>query len=337
MGKAGGGRTGPSRVGGLASARNASPYREESLSMELVKGLGYVALTVPEIDRSLDFYLRVAHLKVSERGTKKAFLTGGVNHHWLRLEETGQSNLLRFGFEVKDRASLDEIANRLDARGIPWKEANDLAGDRISDAIRFTDPDGFEIELYTDMVSLPLPMNTFLKMDRVLHSVWLAADPAESGRFYREVLGFKDSDWIERAMVFMRAGNRYHHSIGIARDTTRLGRMDHFCILVDDLDDVMRARNVALRSGAKLRQDVVRHAASGSVSTYIIDPINDIAVEFCTNHRQIDDEDYRARILPARPATLDLWKHLPEYFVEPIAELPVDVKGAANWNRLNDG
>jgi len=323
-----------------------SYYREpgEASSMELVKGLGYVALTVPEIDRSLDFYRRVAHLKVSERGAKKAFLTGGINHHWLRLEETGEPGLSRFGFEVTGRAALDEIANRLDARGIVWKPASDLAGDRVSDAIRFTDPDGFQIELFTDMVSLPVRMDTFLKMDRVLHSVWLASDPVESGRFYREVLGFKESDWIERAMVFMRAGNGYHHSVGIGRDNARLGRMDHFCILVDDLDDVMRARNVALRSGAKLRQDVVRHAASGSMSTYIIDPVNDICVEFCTNHRQIHDENYRARILPAQASTLDLWKHLPDYFAEQ-GEQPAGREeqarpaedGETNWNRLNDG
>jgi 2,3-dihydroxy-p-cumate/2,3-dihydroxybenzoate 3,4-dioxygenase len=305
--------------------------------MELVKGLGYVALTVQEIDRSLDFYRRVAHLKVSERGTRKAFLTGGINHHWLRLEETGEPGLSRLGFEVGDRAALDEIANRLDARSVPWKSASDLAGDRVGDAIRFTDPDGFEIELFTDMVSLPVPANTFLKMDRVLHSVWLASDPARSGRFYGEVLGFKESDWIERVMVFLRAGNRYHHSIGIARDTARLGLMDHFCILVGDLDDVMRARNVALRSGAKLRQDVVRHAASGSVSTYIIDPMNDIAVEFCTNHRQIDDASYRARILPAQASTLDLWKHLPEYFVDPAEQEQPSAGPETNWNRLNDG
>jgi 2,3-dihydroxy-p-cumate/2,3-dihydroxybenzoate 3,4-dioxygenase len=180
-------------------------------------------------------------------------------------------------------------------------------------------------------------VDTFLKMDRVLHSVWLAADPTESGRFYRDVLGFRDSDWIERAMVFMRAGNRYHHSIGIGRDLARLGRMDHFCILVDDLDDVMRARNVALRSGAKLRQDVVRHAASGSMSTYIIDPMNDIAVEFCTNHRQIDDENYRARILPAQASTLDLWKHLPDDFADPAAPDQPAQGTETNWNRLNDG
>lgn len=307
--------------------------------MELVKGLGYVALTVPEIDRSLDFYRRVAHLNVSERSAKTAFLTGGLNHHWLRLEETGQSGLARFGFEVAGREALDEIVNRLDERGITWKAAGDLAGDRVSEAIRFTDPDGFEIELFTDMVSLPVRTETFLKMDRVLHAVWLADNPSESGRFYREVLGFKESDWIERAMVFMRAGNRYHHSIGIGRDVSRVGRMDHFCILVDDLDDVMRARNVALHSGAKLRQDVVRHAASGSMSTYIIDPMNDICVEFCTNHRQIDDEGYRARILPAQPSTLDVWKHMPSYVVDPAEPQPdTEPEGSeTNWDRLNDG
>jgi 2,3-dihydroxy-p-cumate/2,3-dihydroxybenzoate 3,4-dioxygenase len=304
--------------------------------MELVKGLGYVALTVPEIDQSLDFYRRIAHLKVSERGARKAFLTGGVNHHWLRLEETGAPSLARLGFEVTDRAALDEIANRLDARGIPWKVANDLAGDRVTDAIRFTDPDGFEIELFTDMVSLPVPMDTFLKMDRVLHSVWLAENPSESGRFYREVLGFKESDWIERSMVFLRAGNKYHHSIGIGKDAERTGKLDHFCILVDDVDDVMRARNNALRSGAELRQDVVRHAASGSTSTYIIDPVNSICVEFCTNHKQIEDEGYRARILPALPSTFDLWQELPEYFVgPPEPEPPAD--GAETWNPLHDG
>ena len=304
--------------------------------MELVKGLGYVALTVPEIDRSLDFYKRVAHLKVSEQGARKAYLTGGTNHHWLRLEETGEPSLARLGFEVTGRAALDEIANRLDERGIPWKAATELSGDGVADAIRFTDPDGFEIELFTDMVSLPLPVDTFLNMDRVLHSVWLAEDPVESGGFYRDALGFKESDWIQRSMVFLRAGNKYHHSIGIGKDAARAGKLDHFCILVDDVDDVMTARNVALKSGAELRQDVVRHAASGSTSTYIIDPINSICVEFCTNHRQIEDEGYRARILPASPTTFNLWEREPEYLVrKPEPGHPAGDDD--DWNPLHDG
>jgi 2,3-dihydroxy-p-cumate/2,3-dihydroxybenzoate 3,4-dioxygenase len=280
--------------------------------MELVDGLGYVALAVPDLDDSLDFYRRIAHLKVSERGTKRAFLTAGTDHHWLRLDETGAPGLACMAFKLTGRAALDEVTNRLDARGIPWKEANDLAGDRTADAIRFRDPDGFEIELFTDMVTLPVPMDSFLNMKRVLHTVWRTASPVESGKFYGEVLGFKESDWIERVMVFMRAGNGYHHSIGISRTPEKSGTLDHFCILVDHLDDVMRARNVALKNGAKLRQELVRHAASGSVSTYITDPINNIAVEFCVGHRQIDDEGYRARILPASAVTMDIWQASPD-------------------------
>lgn len=292
--------------------------------MELVEGLGYVALTVPELERSLDFYRRIAHLKVSERGAKTAFLTGGTQHHWLRLDETGSPGLTRIGFQLTNRAALDEVVNRLDARSIPWKEATDLAGERVADAIRFQDPDGFEIELFTDMVSLPVAPQTFLGMDRVLHAVWLAATPTESQKFYSDVLGFKDSDWIERIGVFMRSANRYHHSMAVLRGGEKSGRLDHFCILVDSLDDVMRARNVALRHGLQLRQELVRHALSGSVSTYIVDPINDISVEFCVWHSQIDDEGYRARILPASPVTLDMWKALPDYDEEP--ETPSDVK-----------
>lgn len=280
--------------------------------MELVDGLGYVALTVPDLEQSLDFYRRITHLKVSERGAKTAFLTGGTSHHWLRLDETGSPGLTRIGFQLISRKALDEVTNRLDERGIAWKEASDLAGERVDEAIRFQDPDGFEIELFTDMVSLPVAPQTFLNMDRVLHAVWLTPAPAQSQKFYSEVLGFKASDWIERMGVFMRSANRYHHSMGILRGGEKSGRLDHFCILVDHLDDVVRARNVALRHGMSLRQELVRHAASGSVSTYINDPVNDIAIEFCVWHSQIDDESYRARILPASPVTLDIWKSAPD-------------------------
>lgn len=291
--------------------------------MELVEGLGYVALTVPDLEEALAFYRRIAHLKVSDRGANMAFLTGGANHHWLRLEEASDPGLARIGFQMTNRAALDEVVDRLDARGVAWTEADDLTGERVVDAIRFRDPDGFEIELFTNMVSLPVAVEPFVKMDRVLHAVWLVENPPESNKFYSDVLGFRDSDWIERIGVFMRAANRYHHTIGILRSGDKAGHLDHFCILVDDIDDVMRARNVALQNGLKLRQDLVRHAASGSISTYILDPVNDISVEFCVWHGQINDEGHRARILPASPVTLDIWKSSPDEEVEvPMAPKP---------------
>jgi len=280
--------------------------------MELVNGLGYVALTVPDLEASIDFYQRVGHLRITERGKKTAFLSGRSEHHWLRLDERDTSGLARIAFELTGRAAIDEVVNRLDARGVAWKAIDDLQGDRVVDAIRFCDPDGFEIELFAAPVSLSVPVETFVKMDCLLHAVWLVADPVESAQFYCDVLGFKESDWIERIAVFMRSANRYHHSAGILRGGDAAGQLDHFCILVEDLDDVMRARYVALNSGVELRQDLVPHAASGSVSTYLNDPISGIAVEFCVWHCKIDDDGYQPRTLQASPSTLDIWKSSPD-------------------------
>ena len=185
------------------------------------------------------FIQRVGHLRVTERGKKTAFLSGGSEHHWLRLDEGDASGLARIAFELTGKAAIDEVVNRLDARGVAWKAIDDLPGDRVVDAIRFCDPDGFEIELFAAPVSLSVPVETFVKMDRLLHAVWLVDDPVESAQFYCDVLGFKESDWIERIAVFMRSANRYHHSAGILRGGDAAGQLDHFCILVEDLDDVM--------------------------------------------------------------------------------------------------
>ena len=67
-----------------------------------------------------------------------------------------------------------------------------------------------------------------------------------------------------------------------------------------------RARNIAVRGGAALQKDVLRHAASGSISVYIADPMTGISFEFCTEH-EIVDHDHRARILEGSPITRDVW------------------------------
>jgi hypothetical protein len=59
-------------------------------------------------------------------------------------------------------------------------------------------------------------------------------------------------------------------------------------------------------------------------------------VEFCTNHRQIEDEGYRARILPAHPTTFNLWEREPEYLVrKPEPGHPAGDDD--DWNPLHDG
>jgi catechol 2,3-dioxygenase-like lactoylglutathione lyase family enzyme len=276
--------------------------------VDLVNRIGYVALGVPDLDRAVDFYRRFIHLDVSERGSDMAFMTGGTEHHWLRLHQSDQTGVVRIGYQV-ERGALDEIVNRLDEQKIPWEAAGGLQSDRLKKAIRFRDPNGVEIELYDDMVTLPkAPPVRDVQMTQLLHAVWLTQDPGQTADFWGGVLGFLPSDWIEDMGVFMRCGNKYHHSMAALRTGQSPGRLDHFCILVPEIDDVLRARNIAMAGGVRLRQDVIRHAASGSISTYLIEPHANICVEFCVDHGQITDPDYEARTLLASPATADVWQ-----------------------------
>lgn len=276
---------------------------------QAVERLGYVVMAVPDVAESADFYSNVGHLTVHDTAERTAFLGGGYDHHWLRLEEHDQRRgLLRVGFQLSSDTALGDVANRLAASGIHYEEFGDLEGDAIDRGIRFTDPDGLEVDVYTQMLSRGTkPGQDLVRMQEMLHAVWFSTDPVAAHDFYSGVLDFRASDWIKRNAVFMRSGNNYHHSMGIFRGSPqRAATMDHFCILVESIDDVMRARNIATSRGASLQKDVLRHAASGSISVYIADPAAGISFEFCTEH-DIVAPDHRPRLLEATPISRDVW------------------------------
>lgn len=272
--------------------------------------LGYVVLGVSDLDEAVRFYEQIGHLVVYERSSNVAMLGGGTDHHWLRLEQVdGKPGMIRTGFQLAASESLHAVADRLTARGFSHVEFGDLDGDGIDQGIRFTDPDGVQIDVFNEMLCRGAnPRLDLVRMTDMLHAVWYSADPIAAHRFYSEVLGFRASDWIKRNAVFMRAANNFHHSLGIFKaPADRVGQLDHFCINVESIDDVMRARNTATRRGATLQRDVLRHAASGSISVYIDDPFTGKSFEFCTEH-EVVGPDHRPRLLEGSVLTRDVWQ-----------------------------
>lgn len=88
----------------------------------------------------------------------------------------------------------------------------------------------------------------------------------------------------------------------------------------------MRARNIALRSNTPLHKDVLRHAASGSISVYVADREAGISFEFCTEHA-ILPLDHRPRMLESTPLTRDLWLAGPSAPATPVEQLGVTMDG----------
>ena len=213
--------------------------------------------------------------------------------------------MVRLGYQATDRESIDELRQRLEKAGIDWTAGGNLADDRVQGGIRFRDPFGIEIEVYEEMLSTASsPVAEDDGLVELLHAVVFVSDVDAAREFYRDTLSLRRSDQIERVVVFMRGGDRFHHTLALARGES--GRLDHFAVRVRDLDTVMRLRLHGKQRGV-LGDDVVRHTASGSISVYFTDEANGIGIEFCTGHLRIEDDDYDGRLLQASAETVNMW------------------------------
>jgi catechol-2,3-dioxygenase len=280
-------------------------------SADIVEKFGYLSVGVRDLDEAVEFYSRIARLEVTERNDRTVYMTGGPEHHWLRLEEGGQPGVRRIAYELVDDHALDVVRDRLNARGIACDEGSDSGGEHVQHWLRFTSPDGTHMELYRGMRERGVAPDSPIGFERLLHAGWKTADFAGTTEFYQDVLGFRASDWIGDIAGFFRVANRFHHSAAIL--SADRAAFDHVCIQVDSLDDVMRLRSNAQRFGVKFRSDLLRHAPSGSIGIYLHDEARGYAVEFCIGHPQVDNGEHRPRMLEMAPETRDVWSApLPE-------------------------
>jgi catechol 2,3-dioxygenase-like lactoylglutathione lyase family enzyme len=282
------------------------------MNPDIVNRFGYLSVGVSNLDEGCEFYSRFVRLEQTERVGDTAFMTGGPEHHWVRLEEGSGQGLKRIGYEVTDDSSFALARARLRDWGIDYTEGGDPKKDRVARWLRFVDPGGFEIELFSGMWERGVaPVNSGVTLEKFLHAGWEVTDWDTTTRFYQEVLGFKASDWIGDMAGFFRAGDRYHHSLVLIR--AEQPSFNHFCIQVSSIDDVMRFRHNAARHGVEIRDDILRHAPSGSIGVYVKDVARGFAIEYCVGHPQVDDATHRPRTLPLAPETVDVWRApLPE-------------------------
>ncbi len=214
-----------SRVGGLLPAETR---------------LGRVALTVGEIDRSIDFYTRVIGLSLRERGDGVATLASGevdlvvLHEHRTGRRAERESGVFHVALLFPTRDELARVAARLAASGTPISGASDHGH---HESIYLPDPDGIGLELAADRPREQWPINLLahppapLDLQALLRSVAGEQPPASAASgvtishvnlhvgdlasakaFYLDGLGFELAAEVPTA-AFATAGD-YHHRVG---------------------------------------------------------------------------------------------------------------------------
>jgi len=271
-----------------------------------VQEFGYVTIGTVDLDAAIDFYTNVVRLEVTERREDEAFLSGGREHYWFRLVKADENKVLQVGMRMADEAALDRARARIEEYGISTVEGGNLDDDRLSRYVRFTDPAGQEIDLYCTMYQRHYPpVAAGIDLVALLHGVWMTPDFTRTWQFHNDVLGIRPSDFMDDMAVWMHTADMYHHGIAVIGAPEH--RFQHVCLMVDNIDDVMRARSNALKRGQTLQMDLLRHAPSTSMGLYIEDPMHGFSVEFCARHRQVAD-DHKPRRMKAALETVNIWE-----------------------------
>jgi catechol 2,3-dioxygenase-like lactoylglutathione lyase family enzyme len=268
--------------------------------------LRYVAIATPDFERSRAFFTAGWGLRddgAAADGT--AFLqTQSDEPFQLALLARPERKIERIAFGLPSRGDVDAAADILERAGAPTLNGpHELSTPGRGYGFRFLDPDNRCVELSAGVApgaagsGGPVPQ-------KLAHVVVNTPDIDRATAFYRDVLGFKISDWSEHQMSFLRC-NPEHHSI--AFNAAPHAAYNHTSWTMGSIDELFRAQGRVRAFGSPLMWGTGRHGPGSQVFNYFIEP-SGYVVELIADGVEIDDDAaWQPQVWERKPEFMDLW------------------------------
>ncbi len=277
--------------------------------------LGYAALTVTDLERSLLFYRDLLGLDLVEQAGDTAYLRCSRDHHNIVLCQGARPGLKRLGFELESEHEADKAFAHFQALGLnpqPLPPAQCQAL-KQGPSFRVREPNcQLEFEFYGSTTVLARPyVPTVAQIARLGHVVIGSSNFALARESLLRSFGFVVSDFVEDRFAFMRCyPNPFHHSLAVG--ASQSNHLHHVNFMVTDIDDVGRAWHRMSKAGVKIAFGMGRHPPSGSVFLYFYDP-DGMTVEYSFGMEQFPEVGARQpRRLEPVPESLDTWGAVPD-------------------------
>lgn len=265
-----------------------------------------IGLRTRDFTESLDFYTRHWGLEELDADVSgRALLRGtGAEHHLLELVDANYNGIDHIAFAVRSPQDVDAAAEHLQANGVELvAEPGPLDGPARGYGLRMLDPEQRVLEISANVAS-NAPRNLLDPRPRKLaHVVLNTVDLQASEEYYREVLGFRVSDWSEDQMVFLRI-NSDHHSI--AFNQGEWASVNHVAYELPSVDHYMRAIGRLGQAGIRPLWGPGRHGPGNNTFAYFSDPAG-LVPEFTSEVEQIEEDDYLPRVWNRVADQSDLW------------------------------
>jgi len=227
------------------------------------------------------------------------------DHAYRFIVQPGASeDLWAAGFLVNNAKSLDLLAQHLRASGVEVYQGStaEIEARQVGDMMWFKGPEGLRIEavynpkIVSDQLNLPLVPGGYITGEQGFgHIAICTGDLETSEKFYRDILGFKISDYITQDIqgfpikfTFFHINPR-HHTLALA-GLPQPTRMHHLMLEVRDVDVVGHALERAKNLDINLHMAIGRHPNDRMLSFYATTP-SEFNVEFGCEGIEIRDED----------------------------------------------
>jgi catechol-2,3-dioxygenase len=284
--------------------------------MDKIKRLGYVAITVPDVDRVSRFYEEVVGLEISERIDDVVYLRCNSDHRCLAIFPGKSRGLHHLGLEVFDKPALEAVRAQLSSLGVKV-EPRTWSDPGTGDAVCVRDPNGNLIEVYEGIKKLDKPLQAReVRPLKFGHLTLMTPQMKESVDFYSTVLGFRVSDTVEGDLATWLRCDHDHH--GIALLGAPEAKVNHYAFDLEDWQALKHYCDHLVRHNVPVIYGPGRHGPGNNLFVYIPDPAGNI-VELTSELLQIwDEESYQPQDWPNVPRSVDVWRALmpPTHFFQ---------------------
>jgi 2,3-dihydroxybiphenyl 1,2-dioxygenase len=278
-----------------------------------LSSFGYANLRSDKIADWAEYGPKFLGLQLTERtgATLKFRMDDRRQRIVISSEESAQSV---FGWEVDDGPALNLLAGRLEAAkvAVACVPAATAALRGVREAIRFADPAGNALEAFHGPETADAPFVPGRNISGFRtgplgmgHVVLHVNDINDAVPFYRDVLGFRLSDYMVRPFnAYFFHANPRHHSIAFIE--TGRNATHHLMVELFSLDDVGQCYDLALTDPEKLIGVTLGRHINDEVTSFYSNSPSGFMVEYGWGGRVIDVDNWQSEEVPWGPS---MWGH----------------------------
>jgi 2,3-dihydroxybiphenyl 1,2-dioxygenase len=265
-----------------------------------IQAMGYVGIGTAKLDDWSDFATGWLGMQAVDRGAGVRAFRMDDRKQRLVIDKALSEGERYFGWEVADAASLDALAARLEGAGVAVRREPDALADQrfVRGLISFTDPAGNRLEAFhgAQIADEPFRPGRSISGFRtgplgMGHAVLMVPSIDAALPFYRDLLGFRISDYIRGPIsAYFLHVNPRHHSLALF-EGPRAG-MHHLMVELYSFDDVGQGYDIALGEKERIVATLGRHPNDLVTSFYMRTP-SDILVEYGWGGREVDDATWQ--------------------------------------------